>query len=261
MGLPKGNIHDIPDFRDTIESQTLPDAGVHAKPMLVDGVANDRMPTGTDSFSLSAASRLKYGIGDNEEIGWALNTSMSAWSQHLAYDRIDDVMDSNPGSRVVTYDGGKTVRRQDLILISRPKDARDIINARETNELRAGDNRAKSGDYEEITPLRTDDDHQRSKDANLRDIPDLLKNSPTHGMSYEEAFSYRSEEQIRADENFHASRGSTSLRMSLENQAHETANKMRDKTTGKQSFGGLTGAADNWERSGDKARGAKAAAR
>lgn len=237
------NLDDIPDVRETPEARELGMAGAthyDTKPNLADGQSRELKPPWADEFWLSQETRRKYGIKDGEDYAWALDTTRGNWAQAVAADGVQDALDNNVGARVIINpDTGQPVRRRDVALIARDRQAVDDRDARDRKVREEFERQCRE---DELPGNWDPEDNEMIRRLRAQNKVALRASGfigQTQGMSFRDVLRTKTAEEVAAEATRYRRGGRSSIEMSDE-QA-EAADKAQRAQRGTRTFSGLGG--------------------
>jgi flagellar biosynthesis GTPase FlhF len=159
-------------------------------------VTERTMPPGFDTFSVLPEERKAFGVQDNETLAWVRNPSH--WEKLEHSDRVREFSHERPGARQVFKDGVDPVTHGDLLLMAYPTVHKEREEEARTAEYKHyvehEDPNSKPRDREKLERLRESMHRQHEREGIIG------PQSPTQGLSYEQALSKYSKEQIDAEE-------------------------------------------------------------
>ena len=174
---------------------------VEAGPMVASGEVRERLPAGTDIFSVTQKTRERYAIKDDEALRWV---ESDWWEQHTGTNRPEQFCDDNDG-RIPVDKSGKPKKLKDLILAAYPQKIQDDHDL--LMEMKAYDWEKQQ---EEVANTRmprgaemSDRERQQKRQEARRDLERngyVGPSSPTSGMSLEAVYARYTDEQITKEE-------------------------------------------------------------
>ncbi len=234
--MSAGTLKGIADTRDTRESREL-DRPHQAQPLLTNGQTNERLPSGADRTYLGPETRKRLGIRDEEAVRWVLDTSNTAWAQHVSEDRVADAMDGEAGARLVESNG-KPVRLRDCVLMAFPKAHEEAYLARQQEDVKEYIREQELADHPDSYKPRNQQDMEEIRDRNTQTLTEagiIGPNSPTHGKPLAVAMQMYSKEEIAAEAARYRSQGRSTPQHVSEARA-EAAERASAATGGRKSF-------------------------
>lgn len=209
--------------RDTPEAREFAAPGAQVDGGATGGVRDRREP-GTGKWSLSEASRKKYGIRPEEAISWPTDTAHGALATTSLTDNVAQLLDANPGARlVINPDTGNPVRVGHHLMVAYPRawdeEHQAEIDRQHAATEKAVHDRALPGD--DFNRLNSREDREAMRDHSglyLRSLgvgSEVM--SPTAGMGYKAVVARKSVDEINAEMDRHRMGGRRP------NAAHEEA--------------------------------------
>ena len=236
-----------------------PTPGVNSTRERLDPSIDKYSPTRTtNKWDSEEAARRYHNVGPGRHVVWKHRPEI----YKDEFDEVADVLDQFPDAKIVTRkDNGKPLHSRDLVAVSIPKkfeNARQEAEREEHDEweemIRQG---TQHGSVTKNSPNLIDLERQAAENARIRSQRlgvGYDGNSPTAGTPLAVA-----ERMISLQDKLAMEARARSGNRHHSYEEIEERNKAASR--GRQTFGGLTGQADKWERSSDKQRAAKIASR
>lgn len=174
-------------------------APVAGESLVAHGQATQHLPAGFDKYYVTDRMRKEGGIKENEALRWVRNSAM--WEEHEKSDRIGEFQDTHD-ARLPLKKNGKPITQGDLVLMAYPMAYKEREDAEEIARSDAWTRELEEGSH----PENFDRSRENLERLKARALEQSRRNgyvgpqSPTSGMSLEEAYRRFSVDAMEAEE-------------------------------------------------------------